>query len=113
MRWKLLENPQQNLSLQIFQPRFRSFDQPDGPELFRQNSIVIVLESRLGLFVAQSSQIGEPSQFAGTHSEPFRQISRRFDCRNISGPVAGEHGLVLSRDIHDSEFVGVFRPRVL
>src|SRR5215469_4398896 len=87
LRRKFLQNPKQNLALQIFQPGFGSFDQPDSAEPFRQHPVVVVLEPWLALFVAQGFQVGEPSQFARTQSKPLRQVSRRFNRRDISGPI--------------------------
>lgn len=110
MCWKFLQNPQQDLALQVLQPWFGCFDEPDGPEPFRENAVMVVLESRLALLVAQGFQVGEPLQLGRGQSQPRGEVPCSFNCRNVSGPVAGQHELALSREVCDKEFVGVFRP---
>jgi hypothetical protein len=112
------KNREQNLSLQIFQPRLRRFDQPNASETLGQHSIVIVLEPRLTLFVAQSLQVSEPSQFARIQPQPLCQVSNRFNRRNIPDSAAGEHPLSRQQPFGDHEFIEVLparasKPRIL
>jgi hypothetical protein len=109
MRRNFPEDPEQNLSLQIFQTRFRHFNQAHAVEALGQHSIVIVLEPRLPLFVAQSFQISKPSQLAWIQPQPLCQVSNRFNRRNFpdSAAAAGEHLLWRQQPFRNHEFIGV------
>ena len=76
---------EQNSSLQVFQARLGTLDQPNAAAGFCQHAVVIVFEPSLRALVAQPLQIGEPAKFRGGQLKPIRQRANGFDARD--GPV--------------------------
>ena len=104
-----LQNPDQNLPLQILQSRLRRLDQSNSAETFGQNSIMVMPQPQLALLVAQSFQVCEPSQLTRTQAQPLRQVPGRFNAGNIPLFRRMQHLLRSNQQLPDKNLAGIFR----
>lgn len=63
MGWFFFKNVSENLALQLFQSRFRRFDQANATRFLCQRSIVIMTKALAIIFIAEALQICKPVKF--------------------------------------------------